>query len=739
MMILCSANFEIRRDTMIKEIKVGNIATYSTQVSFQPSTINFIYGSNGVGKSTLTKVISGEMTSSACSVQWDSTEHEEVVAYDHDFIKKNYSESADLPGIFSLGKENVELRKAIQKLGNDIAQKENEISHYNTTLKDMQLKYKKTLSELDDACWDIQQKFSNEFKEALIGYRAEKAKFRTKYLESIEMSLPAITIAEFQEKYLLSFSKTADRMQEYVYLDVDSMRTLQNEEILSKSIIGKSNTPIGKFIEYLKSADWVKQGIGFAKHTNGRCPYCNQAMPHDIERDIEEYFDVTYSRDCEQLSVFHHQYIDAVSAMKTIVIDILKTRLVTFDYNQLELLNERMNATIERNLAIIQEKIESPSKSIELDSLVDICNDINIVIRKINEVVQRQNRLIENQKAAQMQCKEEIWSILAAQDHGHITQLRTEVNNLQRGIDEVTTKIRNINEAINELKKEKNSKESEITSVYPTVHNINKILSCFGFDGFKLDTVPSNPGMYRIIRSNGTDATKTLSEGEYTFITFLYYYYRCFGSFASSGIDNEKVLVIDDPISSLDSAVLFVVATLVKELISTCRKQRNGLKQVFVLTHNVHFHKEVTYLGSREQFSPAEVKYYIIRKKNEISSIYEYPKNPISTSYELLWNDIKTIDNASVQGILNAMRRILEHYFQVVGGINYEKCIASFEGEDKLICKSLVAYINDGSHSIFDDSMIIVDETSIEKYHKVFKMIFEKLGHLEHYNMMMAR
>ena len=83
------------------------------------------------------------------------------------------------------------------------------------------------------------------------------------------------------------------------------------------------------------------------------------------------------------------------------------------------------------------------------------------------------------------------------------------------------------------------------------------------------------------------------------------------------------------------------------------------------------------------------------------------------------------------------MRRILEHYFQVIGGIKYEECINEFEGEDKLICKALIAFINDGSHSIFDDLVVSFDESSLENYLRVFRLIFERLHHIDHYNMMM--
>jgi wobble nucleotide-excising tRNase len=48
------------------------------------------------------------------------------------------------------------------------------------------------------------------------------------------------------------------------------------------------------------------------------------------------------------------------------------------------------------------------------------------------------------------------------------------------------------------------------------------------------------------------------------------------------------------------------------------------------------------------------------------------------------------------------MRRILEYYFNIIGGLDYEKSINEFDGEEKIIFKSLFSWINDGSHFIND-------------------------------------
>ena len=211
-----------------------------------------------------------------------------------------------------------------------------------------------------------------------------------------------------------------------------------------------------------------------------------------------------------------------------------------------------------------------------------------------------------------------------------------------------------------------------------------------------------------------------------------------YGSHDKVGLAADKVVVIDDPISSLDSNVLFIISTLVRQMLFDCKDKKNGIKQIFVLTHNVYFHKEVTYIVSRESYPESQTAYWIIKKVNNKSEIIKHDKNPIKTSYELLWTDLKEPDRQNRATIFNTLRRILEYYFNVIGGLNYERCLNQFEGEDKIVCKALISCINDGSHFISDDFVMCFESDTIENYLRVFKLIFEKMDHESHYNMMMA-
>lgn len=300
------------------------------------------------------------------------------------------------------------------------------------------------------------------------------------------------------------------------------------------------------------------------------------------------------------------------------------------------------------------------------------------------------------------------------------------------------------------------------------IDSINKILRVSGFQGFSIRAKDGVENVYEIVRENGTVA-ENLSEGERNFIAFLYFYHRVRGSMNSEEL-KEKIVVIDDPVSSMDSTALFLVSAIVREMINVCRNNTEYLnpqvpgdyiKQLFILTHNVYFHREVTYqqVGYYNCTS-----FYMIRKNDNVSTVKlckrqnkEIPSeeenyNPVQNSYAALWDELR--DLHSTIPALNVMRRILEYYFLQLCGYegsdlrsivlekkeNREKFIKQVEGEkpdmtDYQLASSLLAYINN-PNGISDGLNYVEDCEDAEAYKRVFQMIFDALGQSQHYKMM---
>lgn len=267
---------------------------------------------------------------------------------------------------------------------------------------------------------------------------------------------------------------------------------------------------------------------------------------------------------------------------------------------------------------------------------------------------------------------------------------------------------------------------------------INRALKLYGFTGFEIVPAKDAENQYSISRQDGTSAINTLSEGKETFLTFLYFMQQTKGDVDQSKISDKKIIVLDDPISSLDSTILYVVGAMVKDLAKKIIANKGDVTQLFVLTHNVFFHKEAAFDPRNKMGKNA--RFWIVRKNEGISSIQDYGnKTPISTSYELLWQDLKDNANSSLIATQNNMRRIIENYFKLLGNQRNEQIEEHFEiAEEKMICRSLLYWGDDGSHSIPDDLHIDSYTDAVPKYKEIFRKIFDLSGNISHYNMMMG-
>ena len=81
--------------------------TYHNE-SFEPTLVNFLFGKNGVGKSTIADSFKGDKV----GISPDISQYE-VLVYDQEFIKKEIQEDKDMPGVFSMNEEDIEKQNQI--------------------------------------------------------------------------------------------------------------------------------------------------------------------------------------------------------------------------------------------------------------------------------------------------------------------------------------------------------------------------------------------------------------------------------------------------------------------------------------------------------------------------------------------------------------------------------------------------------------------------------------------------
>lgn len=717
---------------MINKISIDDVATFKEKVEFSPNLINYIYGFNGSGKTTLSNVLAAPDKYDKCIIEKNENDKSEMVVYNKKFVDELFSDSSKLKGIFTLGKDSGEALEIISKSKNTIDDllKENQGLEKNITKKESEKKQYD--DELKEECWKIKTKLFNEFSKSLIGYGTSKDKFKLKCLNVTLDKTKLKQYSDLVNNYKLLYDNELQIKSEIEKVNADELYTIEKNNIFQEVIKGSDETTVSELINKLNNSDWVKQGLNYLEKSDNRCPFCQQKLNESITH-LAEYFNKEYEEKCNNLVELQSQYNEVSDKLLDKVANISNSYFK--DDFDMKLYYEKLESLININKKNIELKINAPSNVLKLNFTEDIVSKINEKIINLNMNIRENNKKLSNINDEKNKFVEDLWNYIVSQLETEISVFNVKTENCDKALNPMKTKLNENNRKILEEKNIIKENEKKITGITESLIEINKILKSFGFDGFKLSE-GNIQGTYKIVRQDGTDVGKTLSEGEYRFISFLYFYHLISGSNESSGITRDKILVIDDPISSLDSNSLFIVSTLVKKLISECFESENGIKQIFILTHNVYFYKEIVYRGSRDNKKETKEKYFVLSKKNEVSSIKEYEKNPIETTYQLLWEELKD-ENINKNTCCNTMRRILEYYFNIIGSKDYEKAIDNFEGTDKIVCKSLISCINDNSHYINEEFNIVFDDDMVQKYKKVFKEIFNKLGHIEHYKMMM--
>ena len=105
-----------------------------------------------------------------------------------------------------------------------------------------------------------------------------------------------------------------------------------------------------------------------------------------------------------------------------------------------------------------------------------------------------------------------------------------------------------------------------VSNIDEAVISINNRLIELGIDSFKIEKYDKDKAEYKLVRSEESEDNifESLSEGEKMIISFLYFIEECRGKDDSKTADKKKIVVIDDPISSLSHIYVFNVAELVK-------------------------------------------------------------------------------------------------------------------------------------------------------------------------------
>ncbi len=744
----------------ISQISLKKVATFDENgASFKDlNSINFIYGANGSGKTTTSSFLKNlaengiEDKFANSKIAWYNNESLKIEVYNKQFKEEQFRNS-QVKGIFTLGKKTNENLEKIESKTKSINEEKEKKKKNKESLQKLTLEKKKKEDDFTDSCWKkLYKKNEEDFKEILEGFK-RKEKFKEKILKEFKNNehneSEIVGLEKLKEKIEIVFGENQTELA-LLECNLTDFDFIENHSIWEQKIVGSGDVAIADLIKRLSNEDWVAQGREYLSKDGNACPFCQQeTITEEFKKQLESYFDTSYQESTDTIKKMKEDYASRTDEMLERLDEIVKTEQdnlqTKLNTEIFKRIIETLRSKINGNWQKMHDKSKEVSRSFKLESTKNEIEEIKDLIHAANQQIANHNEMmkdIENQKEI---CKGQTWKFLVNEFKSDIQEYNKKHCGLEKGIKKFENEINENEKKIKELNNEIGELEKTIASIKPIVDEINALLKRYGFTNFSLACTEDEKS-YRIQREDGQLVGETLSEGEVTFITFLYYYHLTKGSLKENDISKNKVLVIDDPISSLDSNILFIVSVLVKELMKEAMKEKTNIKQVIILTHNTYFYKEITLEYDLKRYHQGKYSFWIIRKDNNVSKIEKFEKNPVKNSYELLWQEVRLAkekqakeNNISWVSLQNVMRRIIEYYFRILGGIKYNDLSECFENiEEKRVCNSFISWFNDGSHGISDDLFVQSQDTSIETYLKVFENIFKKTGHEAHYKMMMG-
>ena len=549
--------------------------------------------------------------------------------------------------------------------------------------------------------------------------------------------------------------------------------TLPNKDTLLKTPLTSSeSTEFARFVKILGNVSWIKEGHDKYHTDDGKCPYCQRTLPPDFEEQYKSCFDEDYQNSLNELNQFHDDYDRALGSFIRELKANTENTMPSLDLTSYLSELSKLETSYKYNLKLIQDKIAKPESVVELVDLSEQITTLKDAVKASNILIEEHKRVVANRKTIKQKCPAEAYKYLAFLLQDHVIEYKKNIDTIHKEIKTHTDKIKKLEDVNRTLAQEATELGANAVSAEPVVKAINETIRRSGFQGFRLEWDENDKGSYQVVynekdeRGNFIPATK-LSEGETNFIAFLYFFHMVINT-DEKGSDKESIVIIDDPVSSMDSQTLFIVSSLVKNLIDRCINastieeptgiKKNDVAQIFILTHNVYFHANIT---PEYENNYKAVNFYHISKSSNRSKVKlctitkdgtGFNVNPIKNSYAALWNELEEVETPV--SVCNIIQRILGYYFLNLCGYtnknleekllkeNVDKFLKDAEGNETQdrynLVRSFLEYLGH-SQDIVGDEVYYVDSADVQTCRDTFALIFEAMGQKQHYDMMMSR
>jgi len=694
---------------MIKKIKkikkLGIFSDFNFDTTLPEfKRYNLFYGWNGSGKTTLTKLFSS--LGEGCSKEFEELEYEieadtgsfknsdkfdkKIMVFNKDYVENNIEISGSkAKPIFILGAEN-------KVIADQIEQDEISLSELKKKLRDQIETKEKKENEKGRKFTVVAQ---------IIGANTSGSSVRNYRKPNAESAFSLLSDKELLTEEDLSANLLTLKQEERPNITpIDLVSYFGNlKDIVENSeklcLQEVSSLVVERLKENPDISSWVETGLYIHKdHGSIECEFCGQNLSETRLEELARHFNdedrvlkESLNNEIGNLRSLHSFIIAYIVVDKANLYLEFQTdyvsRLTTFN-------KERINF-LDKVLKLIETLELKKSKTTEKLILENYFDDkFENSIESINEIIAKHNEKTLNFQVKRDDAQRQLENHYLSEVFDDVKELERDIFNCEEKKNKIINGYDNIL-GISGLSEQIRENKSVISSEHKACEELNKKIEIF-LGRSEIIFEVSLEGGY-IIKRNGEIAVN-LSEGEKTAIAFVYFVVHLNNQDFNL---TDGIVVVDDPISSLDSNSLFQAFSFLKNSVENA-------KQVFIFTHNFDFLRLLInwfkYIKPRDNCRNFMISNKIVNNERvaEIKKLDQLLEEHES-EYHYLCKILLTLECdgtiGSVYNIPNVARKVLDSFlmFRVPNGDNsFDKLKVLVFDED--IKTSIYKFVNDESH-----------------------------------------
>ena len=549
---------------------------------------NLVYGWNGTGKSTLSRMFRDMESRRPCATGTarviidgqtiNSDNFPETTAnirvFNQDFIASNVhrTDGENIPPILVLGETNVNQQVELE-------QKEEELTRINSDINRHRQNSDAARTSLNrhltNTARTIKSDLSSNAYTNFNNYDRRDYERRAKAMvQADDASTHCLAEADrrrLKEQFLSNTMDPIDLIQlpSFDFAGHDT----QIDALLSQSV---TNIVINVLRDDAVLGDWVRKGLALHVDRNvDTCLFCNQSLPSNLINSLASHFNDAFDElskqidnEIKELQTLLSSYQDVDSPDAIQLYPELKEE---FDAAKTVWQSDAALSfiRIDNIIAELTAKNQNMFGPIARESECLAFDPVSIT--DLNAVLSQHNTLTETHGDLVRRAGQRLEANWVATNVSEYQTLVCTLNTCNSNLESSTQERSLVQGEIEQLR-------TNLIDQHRPANEFNAELEAYlGHDELQLR---SEEVGYAIVR-NGERA-QNISEGEKTAIALLYFLKSL------DDIDNrvdETIVVFDDPISSLDSNALYAAYGLI-------RARTQNAKQLFLFTHNFVFFKE---------------------------------------------------------------------------------------------------------------------------------------------------